>query len=106
MQTSDQDTLDIQTAAVLCGFGDKSSRPAELLYNKADWRAKTWLAEHSSLRSQDSDAYDLVEESLDLILKEKPDTEMAQKGILTLLEWMWYWNSLSRNLQIREKMIA
>ncbi|KAJ8118468.1 hypothetical protein OPT61_g548 [Boeremia exigua] len=103
----DQTDLDIQTAAVLCAFGDRSSTPIYLLdqYAETNWRAAVWLAEARSMKNQMKEAYSSVHQSLELMLEQNPAQGSIVRAIDSMLEWMGHWPDLSKNWWIREKAV-
>ncbi|RFN52963.1 neutral amino acid permease [Fusarium flagelliforme] len=103
----DRASFDIQRAAVLLAFGGKSEEPAEILepYRDMDWRANVWLAEATSLHDNFDAAYDAVEECLTLLLEFDVDQATITKVNDCFLDWIYHWDSLSREMQVREKMI-
>ncbi|EKJ68749.1 hypothetical protein FPSE_11080 [Fusarium pseudograminearum CS3096] len=100
-------SFDIQRAAVLLAFGGKSKEPAEILepYRGIDWRANAWLAEAMSWHDNFDAAYDAVEQCLTLLPKFDVDQATITKVNDCFLDWIYHWDSLSRDMQVREQMI-
>ncbi|KAL6703217.1 hypothetical protein ACN47E_010079 [Coniothyrium glycines] len=101
-----QAELEIQTAAVLCAFGDTSGKSQELVhgYRATDWRATFWLAEATS-HHDGEEAYSIVEQCLDLIAEQRPHQEVVKKAIDFVLSFVGSWPNISRNMDLRVKMI-
>lgn len=103
---TDQADLQIQTAAVLCAFGNSNGKAKELIsdHRNTDWRATFWFAEATSWHNMEK-AYDIVEHCLDLIAEQKPHQNIVRKAIDCILDFMGYWENISKDRKIRMKMI-
>ncbi|TLD07789.1 hypothetical protein PgNI_10312 [Pyricularia grisea] len=100
--------FDIQKAAVLLALGDSSDAPTALLspHCDNDWRALVWLAEAKSMLEDYDGAFDTVEQCLSMITQLKIDEAMAIKVVACFHSWIGHWGSVTRNMRVREKMIA
>lgn len=105
----DQCVLDIQTAAVLCAFGDHSETPSELLLKyesaDADWRVFIWLAEATSWRDLGQE-FDYVHKCLDAIFQQTPERSAVVKAMASLDEWMGHWQNARKEFEVRKRIVA
>ena len=99
--------FDIQTAAVLLCFGDKSHTPRKLLnpHLRTEWLANVWNPEALSRTSTYSDAYSAVEDCLDVLVECKVDRATMVKVIDSFLFWMGHWGGGPIVLKIRERIL-
>ena len=110
-QVKDGTNFDIQKAAILCAFGDKSESPTDLLkpHSHTDWRASAWLAEALSLKTVDDPnynaAFDAVEECLNILAEIDVDQVSLIKVNDFFLTCIPYWNNAGRDMHIRQRMI-